>query len=241
VVRPLLVALDVPTREEAVRLAGLLYPHVGGFKVGLELLMGEGPDIVPQVAAFGAPVFVDAKLHDIPNTVAGAAAHLGALGARWVTVHASGGEEMMRVAVEALGEASASGAGVLAVTVLTSLDAPGLRAVGIGRAVGEQVEALAGLGAGAGVEGVVCAVPEAAAIKGLDLGLVVVTPGIRPAGSGSDDQKRVATPNEAIKEGADLLVVGRPITAASDPIAAAQELGSEIEAAVSAAGSSNAG
>ncbi len=231
----------MPTGEEAVRLAGLLHPHVGGFKVGLELLMGEGPGIVQQVAAFGAPVFVDAKLHDIPNTVAGAATRLGALGARWVTVHASGGEEMMRVAVEAFGEGSASGAGVLAVTVLTSLDAPALRAVGIGRPIGEYVETLAQLGAGAGVEGVVCAVPEAAAVKSLGLGLMVVTPGIRPAGSDTADQKRVATPNEAIREGADLLVVGRPITAATDPIAAAQALGSEIEAAVSAAGSSNAG
>ncbi len=239
-VSPLLVALDVPTGEEAVRLAGLLHPHVGGFKVGLELLMGEGPGIVPQVAAFGSPVFVDAKLHDIPNTVAGAASRLGALGARWVTVHASGGEEMMRVAVEALG-GTASGAGVLAVTVLTSLDAPALGAVGIGRPIGEHVRALARLGAGAGVEGVVCAVPEVAAVKSLGLGLVVVTPGIRPAGSDTADQKRVATPQEAIREGADLLVVGRPITAATDPIAAAQALGSEIEAAVSAAGSSNAG
>ena len=136
-----------PTGEEAVTSSpSLLDPHVGGFKVGLELLMGEGPGIVQQVAAFGAPVFADAKLHDIPNTVAGAATRLGALGARWVTVHASGGEEMMRVAVEAFGEGSASGAGVLAVTVLTSLDAPALRAVGIGRPIGEQVETLAQVG-----------------------------------------------------------------------------------------------
>lgn len=233
----LLVALDVRTGEEALRLASELRPHVGGFKVGLELLMGEGPVIVSQVAALGAPVFVDAKLHDIPNTVARAASRLGSIGARWVTVHASGGEEMMRSAVEALAEK----AGVLAVTVLTSLDAPTLEAVGVGRSVSQQVEAMARLGAAAGVEGVVCAVPEAALVNALGLDLIVATPGIRPAGSETADQKRVATPGEAIKGGADLLVVGRPITAAADPVAAALVVSKEIEAAVSAAGATRGG
>ena len=237
----LVVALDVPTEDEALRLAGSLYPHVDGFKVGLELLMGEGPAVVSRVADLGAPVFVDAKLHDIPNTVAGAATRLGSIGARWVTVHASGGEEMMRSAVEALAAGSDGVAGVLAVTVLTSLDQATLEAVGFGRSPSEHVSGMARLAAAAGAEGVVCAVPEATAVKALDLGLRVVTPGIRPAGSDSADQKRVATPAEAIGAGADLLVVGRPITAAADPVAAALSVRREIEAVVSAAGTSHAG
>ncbi|HEX2403117.1 MAG TPA: orotidine-5'-phosphate decarboxylase, partial [Acidimicrobiia bacterium] len=218
-----------------------LHPLVGGFKVGLELLMGEGPAVVSRVAALGAPVFVDAKLHDIPNTVAGAAARLGSIGARWVTVHASGGEEMMRAAVEALAAGAEPGAGVLAVTVLTSLDEATLRTVGFGMGAAEQTGAMARLAAAAGAEGVVCAVPEAETVKALGLGLTVATPGIRPAGAERADQRRVATPGEAIRRGADLLVVGRPITAAADPIAAAEAVSKEIEAAVSAAGAGHAG
>ena len=237
----LVVALDVPTGDEALRLADSLHPHVDGFKVGLELLMGEGPAVVSRVAALGAPVFVDAKLHDIPNTVAGAATRLGSIGARWVTVHASGGEEMMRTAVEALAAGSEGVARVLAVTVLTSLDQATLEAVGFGSNPTEHVTAMARLAAAAGAEGVVCAVPEAVAVKALELGLSVATPGIRPAGTDSTDQKRVATPAEAIRAGADLLVVGRPITAAADPGAATLSVVREIEAAVSAAGASHSG
>jgi orotidine-5'-phosphate decarboxylase len=237
----LVVALDVPSGEDALRLARALHPLVGGFKVGLELLMGEGPAVVSRVAALGAPVFVDAKLHDIPNTVAGAAARLGYIGARWVTVHASGGEEMMRAAVEALAAGAEPGAGVLAVTVLTSLDEATLRTVGFGMGAAEQTGAMARLAAAAGAEGVVCAVPEAETVKALGLGLTVATPGIRPAGAERADQRRVATPGEAIRRGADLLVVGRPITAAADPIAAAEAVSKEIEAAVSAAGAGHAG
>ena len=236
-----MVALDVSTREEALRLADDLHPHVDGFKVGLELLMGEGPAIVSKVAALGPPVFVDAKLHDIPNTVAGAARRLGSVGARWVTVHASGGEEMMRTAVESLASGSEGDAGILAVTVLTSLDAVTLEGVGFSRGPAEQVTAMARLAAVAGAEGVVCAVPEAASVKALDLDLTVATPGIRPAGSERVDQRRVATPTEAIRAGADMLVVGRPITAAADPVAAALSVAREIKAAVSATGASHAG
>jgi len=237
----LVVALDVPTADEALRLADSLHPHVDGFKVGLELLMGEGPAVVSRVAALGAPVFVDAKLHDIPNTVAGAATRLGSIGARWVTVHASGGEEMVPAAVAALATGSEGVAGVLAVTVLTSLDEASLVTVGFGGSPTEHVIAMARLAAAAGAEGVVCAVPEAVAVKALDLALSVATPGIRPAGSDSADQKRVATPAEAVSVGADLLVVGRPITAAADPVAAALSVMREIEAAVSAAGTGHPG
>lgn len=228
-----LVAFDVPDGGRALELGRSLRSHVGGFKVGLELLMGEGPDIVTRVADLGVPVFVDAKLHDIPNTVAGAIRRLGALGARWVTVHASGGEEMVRVAVEGLAESSGGRAGVLAITVLTSLDARGLDSVGVSRSVGDQAEAMSRLAAGVGAEGVVCAVPEASRVKALGLDLTVVTPGIRPAGTDMSDQKRVATPGQAMTAGADLLVVGRPITAAPDPVAAAVAINDEIMAALS--------
>jgi orotidine-5'-phosphate decarboxylase len=233
-VNPLIVALDVAGEPEAIDLANKLQPHVGGFKVGLELLMGSGPSVVSRVVELGVPVFVDAKLHDIPNTAARAAGRLGAIGARWVTVHASGGEEMVRAAVESLSESSGGRAGALAVTVLTSLDDRDLAVIGVGRGLGDQVAAMAQIGAGAGVEGVVCAVPEASRVKKLGLDLTVVTPGIRPAGAASADQRRVATPRQAIMAGADLLVVGRPITAAPDPVAAAIGIGEEIAAAVSA-------
>ncbi len=230
-----LVALDLPGGDKALELATLLQPHVGGFKVGLELLMGEGPEIVTRVTDLGAPVFVDAKLHDIPNTVAGAIRRLGALGPRWVTVHASGGEEMLRVAVEGLAESSGGRAGVLAITVLTSLDAEGLASVGVGHSIGDQAEAMARLAAVAGAEGVVCAVPEVSRLKSLGFDLTVVTPGIRPAGTDDSDQKRVATPKASIAAGTDLMVVGRPITAAPDPVAAAVAINDEIVAALSEA------
>lgn len=235
-----LVALDVPGEPEAMGLAELLAPHVDGFKVGLELLMGEGPGIVRRVVSLGLPVFVDAKLHDIPNTVGRAAAQIGATGARWVTVHASGGSEMMRAAVEALGSGS-DGTGVLAVTVLTSLDTVGLATIGVSHDLRTQVESLARLAAGSGAEGVVCAVPEAAAVKQLGLGLVVATPGIRPTGSEAGDQKRIATVTGAIDAGADLMVVGRPVTAARDPAGVARAIAEEIEEAVQAAPPATAG
>jgi orotidine-5'-phosphate decarboxylase len=233
-VNRVLVALDVPTADEALSLAETLQPYVGGFKVGLELLMGEGPAIISRIAALGAPVFVDAKLHDIPNTVGRAAGRLGTSGARWVTVHASGGEEMMRVAAEALNESTGGGAGVLAITVLTSLGEYEMSRLGIHRPLDEQVSALARAAAAAGAEGVVCAVAEARIVRALGLGLTVVTPGIRPADAGPSDQKRVAAPGAAIRAGADLLVIGRPITAAPDVVAAAMAISEEIEAAVSA-------
>ena len=230
----LLAALDVPNRAEAMRLAELLQPLVGGFKVGLELLMGEGPSIVREVVALGSPVFVDAKLHDIPNTVERAAGRLGELGARWVTVHVSGGGEMVRAAANALGSGS-DGAGVLGVTVLTSLDQTGLGTIGVTGGLSSQVQSLARLAAGSGAEGVVCAVTEVAGVNGLELGLVVATPGIRPTGTDVGDQKRVGTVSDAIEAGADLLVVGRPITGADDPVEAARLITQEMEGSVRAA------
>lgn len=220
---PVLVALDVPTAEAAVRLAKDLIPYVGGFKVGLELMMGPGPGVVAAVGELGLPVFADAKLHDIPNTVAGACRQLGRYGARWVTVHASGAKSMLEAAVESLGSTNPAG-GVLAITVLTSLEATDLARVGIIRTPGKQVSKLAAIANEAGVEGVVCPVGELHVVTQIAPGLTKVTPGVRPAGADPDDQAQVATPEEAIEKGADLIVIGRPITRAADPVATAREI-----------------
>lgn len=221
---PILVALDVPSAEEAVRLAVRTEPHVAGFKVGLELLMGPGPAVVGAVAELGKPVFCDAKLHDIPATVERAAHQLGRMGARWVTVHASGGRTMLAAARDGLSSGSSGTGGVLAVTVLTSLDAAALAAIGVTGTPGRQVARLARLAAEEGVEGVVCSVRELGDVRQVAPDLRRFTPGIRPAGAGHDDQARVATPREAIDRGADYLVIGRPITRAEDPAAAAAEI-----------------
>jgi orotidine-5'-phosphate decarboxylase len=221
VVNPLLIALDLPDSEQAMRLARSLAPAVGGFKVGLELIASSGPEVVSAVATLGLPVFADVKLHDIPNTVKGAAKGIGERGARWITAHASGGAEMLAAATEGMAEGGGDAVGVLAVTVLTSLDDADLADLGIERTVEEQVAALAGIAASAGVEGVVCAPSEAALVESLYPELLIVTPGIRLGGE-RHDQKRVATPSEALRAGADYIVVGRAVTRAGDPVAAAQ-------------------
>ncbi len=225
-VNPVLVALDLPDGGRAVSLARSLKSYVGGFKVGLELLMSAGPGVVSEVAGLGLPVFVDAKLADIPNTVAGAVRALGRHGARWVSVHGGGGPAMVAAAVDALAQERGEGAGVLVVTVLTSLDDADLAAVGVERTVGTQVEAMAVLAVEAGAKGVVCSPREIPRVVGR--GLLVVTPGIRLESDDSHDQKRVSTPGEALAAGADYLVVGRSITAAQDPIAAAAILAASL-------------
>lgn len=228
-VNPVLVALDLPTAEEAVRMAARLAPHVGGFKVGLELLMGPGPATVVAIRRLGKPVFVDAKLADIPNTVEAAARQLGALGARWVSVHASGGADMIKAAIAGLEDgARGNEAGVLAVTILTSIDEANLASTGVTGTFGKQTARLARLAAAAGAEGVVCSVRELGDAGQVAPGLLRVTPGIRPTGASPDDQARVATPIAAIKRGADLLVIGRPITRAKDPVAAAEAINQEL-------------
>lgn len=215
----LIVALDLPSGPEASTMASRLVDDVDGFKVGLELLLGEGPKVVEGVAALGKPVFVDAKLHDIPHQVGRAARRLAGTGARWVTAHAAGGSRMLEAAVDGLGE---DGAGVLAVTVLTSLDSRALAATGVPGRVEDQVSRLAQLAMSAGVEGLVCSVAEAPELKARHAEAVVATPGIRVDPDPGDDQARVATPEAAVAAGADLLVVGRPITRSSDPGAAAR-------------------
>lgn len=224
---PIIVALDVPTAEAAVRLARLVRPVVGGFKVGLELLMGPGPAVVGVVADLGLPVFCDAKLHDIPTTVRGSAQQLARLGARWVSVHAAGGAEQIEAAVEGLGVGGRD-AGVLAVTVLTSMDDVMLAAIGVRDTAGRQVSRLSRLAAAAGAEGVVCSAKELGVVGEVAPRLLRVTPGIRPEWAPTDDQRRVTTPAEAIRRGAGLIVVGRPITRAEDPVEAAERILAEI-------------
>ncbi len=216
------VALDVETLDDAERLASRLAGHVGVFKVGLELFSAHGPDAVHRIAAHG-PVFLDLKLHDIPTTVARAARRLSDLGVAHLTVHAMGGPAMVAAAVEGLG---ASGQ-VLAVTVLTSMATPDLDAIGL---AGTEVSVprLAAMATGAGATGLVCAAPDLGVVRGVVApSTTLVTPGIRPAGSGSDDQVRVATPGAAIADGASLVVIGRPITRAEDPAAAADAIAAE--------------
>lgn len=220
----IIVALDLPTAEEAVRLARQVSPHVGAFKVGLGLLHSVGPGVVTALVDVGKPVFADAKLHDIPSQVGAAARRLGRLGARWVTAHVSGGEEMLRAASEGLAETSGGHAGILGVTVLTSIDAETLTALGIGSTPGKLVSRMSRVAAAGGCEGVVCSPQELAVVGSVAPGLLRVTPGVRPAGSDLGDQRRVMTPAQAYSRGADWLVVGRPITAADDPVEAAARL-----------------
>lgn len=224
----ILVALDLRTAEDAVRMARDLAPYVGGFKVGLGLLFGPGPATVAAVAEVGKPVFADAKLHDIPSQVERASRRLAALGARWVTAHASGGVAMLEAAVE--GSAAAStGTGILAVTVLTSLGATDVERLAPGSSPGRMTSRLAKTADGAGCEGVICSARELGVIAQVAPDLVKVTPGIRPAGTDAGDQERIMTPGEAVERGADYLVIGRPITAADDPVAAATAISEAVE------------
>lgn len=228
-VSPVLVALDFSELGRALSVARQVAPHVGGFKVGLELLMSEGPLAISRIAEVGLPVFADAKLHDIPNTVAGAARSLGRHGPRWVTVH-PGGRAMIEAAVEALAESTDGEGGILVVTVLTSLAPDDLTEIGVDRSVSEQVAGMARLASAAGAEGAVCAPSESALVRATAPDLTVVTPGVRPAGAPGGDQKRHSTPAAARAAGADWLVIGRPITAAPDPVEAARLI--EIELAL---------
>ncbi len=227
-VKRLAVALDVSDRGEILRLARALHGRAGVVKLGLEAFTAHGPDLVREIAGEGVPVFLDLKLHDIPNTVERAARNAALLGVSMLTVHASGGEAMLRAAV-----AGASGApsppAVVAVTVLTSLDDAALDALGIPGGAASRVTAWAGAARSCGCAGVVCSPHEAGRLRSaLGAGFLLVTPGVRPEGGEAADQRRVATPRAAIAAGADLLVVGRPITAAPDPAAAAEAILSEI-------------
>ena len=222
-------ALDTPSLDLALEWAGKLKGLVGGLKLGLEFFGAQGPDGIRRVAATGMPIFLDLKFHDIPNTVAQAVTSVTPLGPVLMTIHAGGGQAMMRAAADAARETAAK-AGVarpklLGVTVLTSLDQEDLAAAGVTGNVEEQVVRLARLAQDSGLDGVVCSPREIAAIRracGPDL--ILLVPGIRPAGAALGDQKRVMTPREAVDAGATYLVIGRPIIEAPDPRAAAQQI-----------------
>jgi orotidine-5'-phosphate decarboxylase len=223
----LIVALDVPQRDAARALVDRLAGHVGLFKVGSQVFTAAGPEIVREIVGRGERVFLDLKFHDIPNTVAGAVASATRLGVSLVDVHGLGGRAMMEAAVGAL---PAMGTRLLAITILTSHDEETLGEIGVNGSMAESVRRLAQLAKEAGVDGVVASPHEVALVReacGSDF--LIVTPGIRPAGAALGDQARAATPAAALAAGADYVVVGRPITGAPDPAAAADAIVREME------------
>ena len=234
----LIVALDVDTPAQALSLAQQLRDVAGMFKIGSTLFTLAGPQIVKDIIGSGAKVFLDLKFHDIPHQVAGAARSAAQLGVSLFTVHASGGAEMMRRAVEAVAEVAeregTARARVLAVSVLTSIDADTLAQIGVNSSPEESVLRLVRLAEQSGVDGVVASPQEAARIRATvtDREFLIVTPGIRPADNDVGDQRRVSTPAAALAAGADYLVVGRPITAAADPVAAARQIAAEMQQAM---------
>jgi orotidine-5'-phosphate decarboxylase len=226
----IIVALDTDSPEAALAAVSVLAGEVGLFKVGMELFPRGGPELVGRIREKGAEVFLDLKFHDIPNTVAGAVRSAAALGVKFATVHASGGKAMLAAAAEA---ASGSGTTILAVTVLTSLDDADLSSIGFALRTAEAVDRLAGLSAEAGIGGIVCSAREVAAVRArMGKNAVLVTPGVRLPEDSAGDQKRVVTPFEAVRAGADYIVVGRPITRAADPAAAARKFAAEMRRAL---------
>ena len=226
----LIVALDVNSRQEAVEKVKAIGDPVGFYKIGLELFTAEGPDVVKAVKDLGKKIFLDLKFHDIPRTVERAVKSGGKLGVDLMTIHSVGGKAMIRAAADAAAEFGDAGPRILAVTVLTSLDQTDLADVGIaGRTPAEQVAAMARFATENGAHGLVCSPKEVGALsRALKSGTLFVTPGVRPAGAAVGDQKRVATPAEAVRDGATHLVVGRPILAAEDPVAAARAIRAEM-------------
>ena len=227
-----IVALDYAAAQPALDFAARVEPKLCKLKVGKELFVAEGPRLVEQLVGRGFDVFLDLKFHDIPNTVAQACKTAASLGVWLTNVHASGGLKMMAAAREAL-EGLAHRPKLIAVTVLTSMDAEQLHGIGIQTSPRDQVSRLAQLTKDAGLDGVVCSAQEAAMLR-YELGqdFMLVTPGIRPAGSSTDDQSRIMTPAQAIEAGADYLVIGRPITQAAEPIAVLNAINQEIAGAI---------
>lgn len=222
---PIAVALDAPDLDTAARWASLVTPYVSVVKVGLQLFYRYGPDVVAVVRG-GSRVglFLDLKLHDIPATVAGAARSVARLKPQYLTVHASGGATMIRAAVEALPEVQ-----IASVTILTSMTSADLDAVGMAGPPGDAARRLAALSVGAGAQAIVCSPQEVAGVRAeVGPGITLITAGVRPVGADVQDQARVATPAQALAGGADLLVVGRPITGAADPASAAAQLAADL-------------
>ena len=222
---PIAVALDAPNLEIASRWAGLVTPHVSTVKIGLELYLRYGPEVVASIrGASGVQIFLDLKLHDIPATVASAVRAVARLRPQLITVHAAGGPAMIRAAVEA-----APGTPIAAVTALTSLSGEDLDRIGVPGGTADWVLRLAALAVDAGASGLVCSPREVAAVRDeVGPAITLITPGVRPAGTDTHDQARVATPEEALSAGADLLVIGRAITGAPDPGAAAAAIAASL-------------
>jgi orotidine-5'-phosphate decarboxylase len=221
---PVYVALDTPDLEKARAIAGQVRTHVGGLKLGLEFFVHNGPAGVHEIARLGLPIFLDLKLHDIPNTVAKAIQALRPLEPAILTVHAAGGRAMMEDAKAA----APSGTKVVGVTLLTSLDGEDLQSIGVPGEAGAQVERLALLARDAGLDGVVCSGAEIGTVRAAWPEAFIVVPGVRPADAAVADQKRVVTPRQALDAGASVLVVGRPITLAEDPDAAARAIAATL-------------
>jgi orotidine-5'-phosphate decarboxylase len=225
---PVFVALDTTDPEYAHTLATRLKPHIGGVKLGLEFFSAHGPLGLRPFADLGLPIFLDLKFHDIPNTVAGAVRAAAGLGVDILNVHAAGGPAMLKAAAEAARAASAR-TKVIAVTVLTSLSDADLEAVGQYGPAAQQVARLARLSRDCGLDGVVCSAHEIAALRAkLGPDFLLVVPGIRPKGADLGDQQRVMGPKEALDAGANILVIGRPITAAPDPVEAARAIAESL-------------
>jgi orotidine-5'-phosphate decarboxylase len=225
---PIAVALDAPDLETAARWAVLVTPHVSTLKIGLELYLRYGPEVVASVrGASGVQIFLDLKLHDIPATMAAAARAVARLRPALLTVHAAAGPAAIRAAAEAAPDAR-----VVAVTVLTSLSEADLQRIGLAGPASDAVRRLATFAVESGARGLVCSPQEVAAVRS-EVGddIVLITPGVRPAGAAVHDQARVATPEEALRAGADLLVIGRPITGAADPGAAAAAIAASLRRA----------
>jgi orotidine-5'-phosphate decarboxylase len=223
----LIVALDFPTQSEALALVSALSGAASTYKIGLQLYTAEGPGIIRAVAATGAKIFLDLKLHDIPNTVAKAVAAAGELGVQMLTVHLSGGRAMLSAAVKA----RPPNLFLLGVTVLTSATSETLRETGVNSGIEEQVLRLAELGKESGIDGLITSPHEVRTLRDrFGDQMKLITPGVRPSWAAANDQKRFNTPNEALENGADYLVIGRPITADPDPRAAVDRLLTEIAA-----------
>jgi orotidine-5'-phosphate decarboxylase len=231
----LIVALDVPDAEKVGAVLSLLPPEIRFFKVGLELYTASGPKSVQILRAAGKHVFLDLKLHDIPRTVARSITTAAQHGVSLLTLHAAGGKDMLRAAADAAAGLGEHRPRLLAVTTLTSLGPEDLRDIGVTRSLAEHTLALGRMAVAQGIDGLICSVHEAEQLrKELGAAPILVTPGIRPAGSHVGDQKRVATPASAVNAGANFLVVGRPIMEADDPAAAARIILDEIAAASTA-------
>jgi orotidine-5'-phosphate decarboxylase len=223
--KPIFVAIDTADADRAATIAQAVADHAGGLKLGLEFFSAHGPDGVRRIAEFGLPLFLDLKLHDIPNTVAKAVEALAKFNPAILTVHAAGGRAMLGAAKAAAPPHTK----VVAVTVLTSLDRSDLADAGVSASPAEQVERLAALARASGVDGIVCSGAEVAAAKAEWANGFFVVPGVRPEGADMADQKRVVTPRQALDDGASVLVIGRPITGAADPAKAIRDIAASLQ------------